>query len=182
MRFYGIILWCCSFIVVTSYTANLAAFLTVKHLEKPIESLDDLSNQFKIKYSTLNGSMAMVYFRRMFKIESRFHQVWWNMYQTSTISEKAKLSVWEFPVTDKYATMWRAIRETGMPCTMQEAIERVRKSTADDGFAFLGDGIDLRYLEMTSCDLRTVGKDFAHMPAAIAIQEGSPLKEPLNNA
>lgn len=125
--------------------------------------------------------MTMVYFRRMFEIETGFHQAWRDMYQNSKLFEKTKLSVWEFPVTDKYATMWRTISETGMPNTMQEALERVRKSTPDGGFAFLGDGIDLQYLELTSCDLKTIGKDFARKPTAIAIQEGSPLKEPLDN-
>lgn len=77
--------------------------------------------------------------------------------------------------------MWRVIQDTGMPATMQEAVERVRNSTPDDGFAFLADGLDLRYFEMIHCDLKTVGKDYARKPTAIAIHEGSPLKEPFDD-
>ena len=41
--------WLFGFIIIASYTANLAAFLTVSRLEVPVGSLDDLNNQFKIK-------------------------------------------------------------------------------------------------------------------------------------
>jgi hypothetical protein len=39
--------WLFGFIIIASYTANLAAFLTVSRLDTPIESLDDLSKQYK---------------------------------------------------------------------------------------------------------------------------------------
>ena len=66
--------WLFSFIIIASYTANLAAFLTVSRLETPVESLEDLAKQYKIQYSTLNGSDAMIYFERMAYIEERFYQ------------------------------------------------------------------------------------------------------------
>ena len=40
--------WVFGFIMIATYTANLAAFLTVSRLEQPIESLDDLAKQFKV--------------------------------------------------------------------------------------------------------------------------------------
>ena len=45
--------WLFGFIIIASYTANLAAFLTVSRLETPVESLEDLSKQYKIQYSPL---------------------------------------------------------------------------------------------------------------------------------
>ena len=66
--------WLFSFIIIASYTANLAAFLTVSRLETPVESLEDLASQYKIQYSTLNGSDAMIYFERMAYIEEKFYQ------------------------------------------------------------------------------------------------------------
>lgn len=45
------------------------------------------------------------------------------------------------------------------------------------GFAFLGDATDVQYLIMTNCDLRAVGEEFSRKPYAIAVQQGSPLKE-----
>ena len=40
--------WVFGFIMIATYTANLAAFLTVSRLEQPVESLDDLADQFKV--------------------------------------------------------------------------------------------------------------------------------------
>ncbi|KAL3278030.1 hypothetical protein HHI36_013371 [Cryptolaemus montrouzieri] len=66
--------WLFGFIIIASYTANLAAFLTVSRLETPIESLDDLSKQYKIQYAPLNGSSSATYFERMANIEARFYE------------------------------------------------------------------------------------------------------------
>ena len=41
--------WLFGFIVMATYTANLAAFLTVSRLEVPVGSLDDLTKQYKIQ-------------------------------------------------------------------------------------------------------------------------------------
>lgn len=62
------------------------------------------------------------------------------------------------------------------------AVERVRNSTSATGFAFIGDATDIRYLEMTNCDLQVVGEEFSRKPYAIAVQQGSPLKDQFNNA
>ena len=45
--------WIFGFILVASYTANLAAFLTVSRLQKPILSLDDLAKSRHVKYELL---------------------------------------------------------------------------------------------------------------------------------
>ena len=44
--------WLFGFIIIASYTANLAAFLTVSS-EELINSLDDLGKQFKVQYAPL---------------------------------------------------------------------------------------------------------------------------------
>ena len=50
-------------IIVASYTANLAAFLTVERMESPIESAEDLAKQTKIKYGSLYGGSTWNFFR-----------------------------------------------------------------------------------------------------------------------
>lgn len=57
-----------------------------------------------------------------------------------------------------------------------------RNSTAASGFAFLGDATDIRYKVLTSCDLQIVGEEFSRKPYAVAVQQGSPLKDQFNNA
>lgn len=162
----------------------MAAFLTVTRLDKPIESLDDLCNQFKIKYSPLNGSQTELYLKRMFEIETRLNAIWMNMVLNFSLSshERSKFSVWNDPVGDKYRKIWRVISDTKMPGNMQEAVERIRKSTPDDGFAVLRDGPELRYWELMSCDLKTIGRDFGLKYRALMVQEGSPLKAQLDDA
>lgn len=172
------------FIIIASYTANLAAFLTVSRLDTPVESLDDLAKQYKILYAPLNGSSSMTYFQRMSQIEGRFYEIWKDMSLNDSLTpvERSKLAVWDYPVSDKYTKMWQAMQEAGLPNTLEEAVARVRNSTAATGFAFLGDATDIRYLVMTNCDLQIVGEEFSRKPYAIAVQQGSPLKDQFNNA
>ncbi|EEC09389.1 glutamate receptor, putative [Ixodes scapularis] len=66
--------WLFGFIIIASYTANLAAFLTVSRLDSPIESLDDLAKQYKIKYAPQKDTSSMTYFERMAYIEEKFYE------------------------------------------------------------------------------------------------------------
>lgn len=53
--------------------------------------------------------------------------------------ERAKLAVWDYPVSDKFTKMWLAMKETGFPKTFHEALERVRASVSTtSGFAHIG--------------------------------------------
>lgn len=50
-------------IIVSSYTANLAAFLTVERMVSPIENAEDLAAQTNIAYGTLDSGTTMTFFR-----------------------------------------------------------------------------------------------------------------------
>ncbi|KAK0425192.1 hypothetical protein QR680_009079 [Steinernema hermaphroditum] len=54
--------WLFTLIFISSYTANLAAFLTAQRMVSPIESADDLAEQTKIKYGTLGRGSTMTFF------------------------------------------------------------------------------------------------------------------------
>ena len=43
-----------------------------------------------------------------------------------------------------------------------------------------GDASDVRFAEMTNCDLKVVGKEFSKKSLALAVQSGSPLKRELD--
>lgn len=49
-------------ITISSYTANLAAFLTIERMVTPIESADDLSKQTEIKYGFLDSGTTREFF------------------------------------------------------------------------------------------------------------------------
>ena len=51
-------------LIIASYTANLAAFLTVETLERPIKSAEDLAHQTEIKYGVLGGGSTMRFFEK----------------------------------------------------------------------------------------------------------------------
>ena len=55
--------WFFTLIIISSYTANLAAFLTVERMVSPIESAEDLSQQTKIHYGTIQGGSTYMFFR-----------------------------------------------------------------------------------------------------------------------
>ena len=55
--------WFFTMIMISSYTANLAAFLTVEQLEVPISSAEDLSKQTKIKYGSVVSGSTTAFFR-----------------------------------------------------------------------------------------------------------------------
>jgi glutamate receptor, ionotropic kainate 2 len=55
--------WFFTLIMISSYTANLAAFLTVERMESPIESAEDLAKQTKIKYGALESGSTRAFFR-----------------------------------------------------------------------------------------------------------------------
>ena len=62
-RIVGGIWWFFTLIIISSYTANLAAFLTVERMATPIEKADDLAEQSDIQYGTLLGGSTMTFFR-----------------------------------------------------------------------------------------------------------------------
>ena len=59
----GAIWWFFTLIIISSYTANLAAFLTVERMSSPIESAQDLADQREIAYGTLQSGSTMTFFR-----------------------------------------------------------------------------------------------------------------------
>ncbi|XP_026301854.1 glutamate receptor ionotropic, kainate 2 isoform X2 [Apis mellifera] len=55
--------WFFTLIMVSSYTANLAAFLTVDKMDNPIKGVEDLAKQTKIKYGAVAGGSTSTFFR-----------------------------------------------------------------------------------------------------------------------
>lgn len=62
-RLVGGFWWLFSLFVISSYTANLAAFLTVERMVTPIENAEDMSRQTSIKYGTLANGSTWLFFK-----------------------------------------------------------------------------------------------------------------------
>lgn len=54
--------WFFTLIMIASYTANLAAFLTLNRMEATIESAEDLAKQHKVKYGTMESGSTRKFF------------------------------------------------------------------------------------------------------------------------
>ena len=167
--------WLFCFIVIASYTANLAAFLTVSRLDIPIESLDDLAKQYRIKYAPMDGTAEQTYFERMAYIEEIFYNIWKEMSLNDSLSEeeRSKFAVWDYPISDKYTKIWAQIQEVGMPFGPGEAMSRVRNSSLDDGFALLADANFVKFATMTDCSFKAVGEEFSRKPIALGVAKGN---------
>ena len=55
--------WFFTLIMTSSYTANLAAFLTMDKMETPIKGVEDLAKQTKIKYGAIRDGSTSIFFR-----------------------------------------------------------------------------------------------------------------------
>lgn len=61
-RIVGSVWWFFTLILISSYTANLAAFLTVERMVTPIKSAKDLAYQTEVQYGTLMSGSTMDFF------------------------------------------------------------------------------------------------------------------------
>lgn len=62
-RIVGAVWWFFTLILISSYTANLAAFLTVERMVAPINSPEDLASQTEVEYGTLYHGSTWDFFR-----------------------------------------------------------------------------------------------------------------------
>uniref|UniRef100_A0A8C2Z3X4 Glutamate receptor n=1 Tax=Cyclopterus lumpus TaxID=8103 RepID=A0A8C2Z3X4_CYCLU len=73
-RIIGGIWWFFTLIIISSYTANLAAFLTVERMDSPVDSADDIAKQTKIEYGVVKDGATMTFFKKS-KV-STFEKMW----------------------------------------------------------------------------------------------------------
>ncbi|XP_077430982.1 glutamate receptor ionotropic, kainate 3 isoform X2 [Vanacampus margaritifer] len=73
-RIIGGIWWFFTLIIISSYTANLAAFLTVERMDSPVDSADDIAKQTKIEYGVVRDGATMTFFKKS-KV-STFEKMW----------------------------------------------------------------------------------------------------------
>ncbi|XP_069680954.1 glutamate receptor ionotropic, kainate 2-like isoform X2 [Periplaneta americana] len=72
--------WFFTLIMISSYTANLAAFLTLNRMDSSISSAEDLAKQYKIKYGTMEGGSTAAFFQN--SNDSTYKRMWTVMSQT----------------------------------------------------------------------------------------------------
>jgi glutamate receptor, ionotropic, invertebrate len=144
--------WFFSLILVSSYTANLAAFLTVEKLVTPIETVEDLAKQTDIHYGTLKGGSTMAFFNK------------------STLTTFKRM--WNF---------MQQHRDDVFVTSNREGIEKVRRSKGKFAF-LLESTMNEYVNERLPCDTMRIGENIDAKGYGIATPLGSDLREAINIA
>ena len=146
-------LWFFSLMVLSSYTANFAALLTVSSVEVPsIHSLRDLSAQTRVRYGTVRNSHVSSFLER-----SRIHQF---------------QSLWH--------TMSSSL-PTPMVNEPSVGFQRA-KTSADGSYAFIWDSSVVREKVNEDCELLEIVEQIDLKSYAIAVPQGAPYRDLLSMA
>ncbi|KAK6726829.1 hypothetical protein RB195_004875 [Necator americanus] len=99
-RLLGGTWWVFTLVIISAYTANLAAVLTVSRPFIPIKNLDDLANQTTISYGTIKGGSTMQFFQ-----ESRIssHVKMWEYMKNRDVFVKGNREGVEMVLSKNYA-------------------------------------------------------------------------------
>lgn len=62
-RIVSAVWWFFTFILISSYTANFAALLTIERMTTPISSVEELAAQRSVQFGTLLESSTMEFFK-----------------------------------------------------------------------------------------------------------------------
>uniref|UniRef100_A0A8C3VFN9 Glutamate receptor n=1 Tax=Catagonus wagneri TaxID=51154 RepID=A0A8C3VFN9_9CETA len=151
-RIVGGVWWFFTLIIISSYTANLAAFLTVERMVSPIESAEDLAKQTEIAYGTLEAGSTKEFFRR------------------------SKIAVFE-----KMWTYMKSAEPSVFVRTTEEGMIRVRKSKGKYAY-LLESTMNEYIEQRKPCDTMKVGGNLDSKGYGIATPKGSALRNPVNLA
>uniref|UniRef100_A0A182U2P9 Ionotropic glutamate receptor L-glutamate and glycine-binding domain-containing protein n=1 Tax=Anopheles melas TaxID=34690 RepID=A0A182U2P9_9DIPT len=170
--------WLFVVLMLATFTANLAAFLTVERMQTPVQSLEQLSRQSRIKYTVVKDSDTHDYFRNMKNAEDVLYQMWRNL-TLSSGNDQAQYRVWDYPIKEQYINILSAIESANPVTTAAEGFRRVNERL-DADFAFIHDSAEIRYEISRNCNFTEVGEVFAEQPYGIAVQQGSHLQDELS--
>ncbi|KAM3955104.1 LOW QUALITY PROTEIN: ionotropic receptor 8a [Aphomia sociella] len=170
--------WLFVVLMLATFTANLAAFLTVERMQTPVSSLEQLARQSRINYTVVEGSTIHQYFINMKFAEDTLYRVWKEITLNAT-SDQSQYRVWDYPIREQYGHILLAINATGPVPDARTGFDQVNEHT-DADFAFIHDSAEIKYEVTRNCNLTEVGDVFAEQPYAIAVQQGSRLQEDLS--
>ncbi|XP_037030055.1 uncharacterized protein LOC119069934 isoform X1 [Bradysia coprophila] len=170
--------WLFVVLMLATFTANLAAFLTVERMQTPVQSLDQLARQSRINYTVVSESDTHKYFINMKFAEDTLYRVWKEITLNST-NDQAQYRVWDYPIREQYGHILLAINSSNPVRDAAEGFRKVNEHENAD-FAFIHDTAEIRYEISRNCNLTEVGEPFAEQPYALGIQQGSYLQDELS--
>ncbi len=170
--------WLFVVLMLATFTANLAAFLTVERMQTTVQGLEELAQQSKINYTVKEDSPYFEYFKNMASAEEELYRVWKDL-TLSSDADQSRYRVWDYPIKEQYTHIFKTIKASGMVTEAQEGFDRVEEDH-DGTFAFIHDASEVRYEYYNNCNFTEVGEPFAEQPYAVAVQQGSHLQEEIS--
>lgn len=98
--------WFAILIFISTYTANLAAVLTMKRFSSPIRNVEDLANQNEIAYGTVKDSQPQSFFES--SVVPNFVTMWQYMKYHHTLVKNSQEGI-EKVKNENYAFVWDSI-------------------------------------------------------------------------
>ena len=172
--------WLFIVLMLATFTANLAAFLTVERMQTTVQSLEELARQSRINYTVMTASPYMEHFVNMAGAEDELYKKWKEITLNST-SDQTRYRVWDYPVREQYTHILKVINQNDPVMTAEEGYERVEEAT-EGNFAFIHDASEVRYQYYQNCNFTEVGEPFAEQPLAVAVQQGSHLQKEISKS
>ncbi|KAG7325315.1 hypothetical protein KOW79_011631 [Hemibagrus wyckioides] len=145
--------WLFTLIVCSSYTANLAAYLTVSRMDNTVRTFQDLARQVDLDYGTVRDSAVYDYFRAK---------------GTNPLEQDST-----------FAELWRTIsKNNGQEYSVSSPSEGIRKAKKGP-YAFLWDMAVVEYAALTDddCTVTVSGNSMSSKGYGIALQHGSPYRD-----
>lgn len=170
--------WLFVVLMLATFTANLAAFLTVERMQTTVQGLEELAQQSKINYTVVSDSAYFEYFKNMAGAEEDLYRVWKNL-TLSSDADQSKYRVWDYPIKEQYTHIFKTIKASGLVSSPKEGFDKVL-ADQQGTFAFIHDAAEIRYEFYNNCNFTEVGEPFAEQPYAVAVQQGSHLQEEIS--
>ncbi|XP_050430307.1 ionotropic receptor 25a [Adelges cooleyi] len=167
--------WVFVVLMLATFTANLAAFLTVERMQTPVQSLQQLARQSRINYSVVDSSTAHQFFKNMKMAEDILYNVWKEIALNQT-NHRDDFRVWDYPIKEEYGQILAAIERTGTVPNRSVGYQMVLDNEYGE-FALIHDSSDIKYEVYNNCNLTEIGETFAERPYSIAVQQGSLIQE-----
>lgn len=165
--------WLFVVLILATFTANLAAFLTVERMNTPVSSLEQLGKQSRIIYTVVEGSETHKFFINMKYAEDVLFETWKNLSLESTDTQ-GNFRVWDYPIDEQYGLILRAINGSGPVKDAREGFKNVLDHENAD-YAFIHDSQEIKYEIARNCELTEIGEVFGKRPYAVAVQQGNSL-------
>ncbi|XP_050513075.1 ionotropic receptor 25a [Diabrotica virgifera virgifera] len=170
--------WLFVVLMLATFTANLAAFLTVERMQAPVQSLEQLARQSRINYTVVKNSQTHQYFINMKYAEDILYKMWKELTLNASIDD-GRYRVWDYPIKEQYGHILLAINDSIPVESAQEGFDNVNEHL-DADYAFIHDSSEIKYAISKNCNLTEVGEVFAEKPYAVAVQQGSHLQDDIS--